>query len=80
MKLDANGGNYGPFKHILVVFNATSQQLTFTDASLQGLHLHLHPVQQSSSDTLIRQSTFDSKEGSATLAALTTAVFVSEVE
>jgi pullulanase len=80
MKLDANNGKYGRFKHVVVIFNATNQQLTFNDTSLQGLHLHLHPVQQSSSDMLTRQSTFDSKEGSAIVAALTTAVFVSEVE
>ena len=80
MKLDANGGNYGRFKHIVVIFNATNQQLTFNDATLQGLHLHLHPVQQSSSDMLTRQSTFDFKEGSASVAALTTAVFVSEAK
>jgi pullulanase len=80
MKLDANGADYGNYQHILVIFNATNQQLTFTDASLQGLHLHLHPVQQSSSDMLTRQSTFKSKQGAATVAALTTAVFVSEVK
>jgi pullulanase len=80
MKLDANGEHYGPYKHILVIFNATNQQLTFTDGSLQGLHLHLHPVQRNSNDALTRQSTFDSKEGVATVAALTTAVFVSEAE
>ena len=80
MKLDASGGNYGRFKHIVVIFNATNQQLTFNDATLQGLHLHLHPVQQSSSDMLTRQSTFDFKEGSASVAALTTAVFVSEAK
>ena len=64
----------------LLIFNATNQKLTFTDTSLQGLHLHLHPVQQSSSDTLTRQSTFDSKGGAATIPSLTTAVFVSEAE
>jgi pullulanase len=80
MKLDANRGHYGPYKHILVIFNATNRQLTFTDTSLQGLHLHLHPVQQSSSDPLTRQSTFSPKGGSATISALTTAVFVSEAE
>jgi hypothetical protein len=78
MRLDANSGNYGFYKHMLVIFNATNQQLTFTDSSLQGLHLRLHPVQQNSSDALTRQSTFDSKKGTATVAALTTAVFVSE--
>ncbi len=80
MKLDANGGDYGRFNHIVVIFNATNQQLTFTDASMQGLRLHLHPVQQSSSDMLTRQSRFDSKAGTATVPALTTAVFVSEVD
>jgi pullulanase len=80
MKLDANSGHYGPYKHILVIFNATNQPLTFTDGSLQGLHLHLHPVQQNSNDALTRQSTFDRKEGVATVAGLTTAVFVSEAE
>jgi pullulanase len=76
MRLDANGGHYGPYKRILVIFNATNQQLTFTDPSLQGLHLRLHPVQQNSSDPLTRQSTFDSKQGTASVAVLTTAVFV----
>jgi pullulanase len=76
MRLDANGGHYGPYKRILVIFNATNQQLTFTDHSLQGLHLRLHPVQQNSSDPLTRQSTFDSKQGTASVAVLTTAVFV----
>ncbi len=80
MKLDANGGDYGRFNHIVVIFNAANQQLIFTDATLQGLHLHLHPVQQSSSDMLTRQSTFDSTTGTATIPALTTAVFVSEVD
>jgi pullulanase len=35
-------------------------------------------VQQSSSDPATRQSTFDTKAGTATVPALTTAVFVSE--
>jgi pullulanase len=80
MKLDANGGDYGPYGNIVVIFNATNEQVNFTDAGLQGIHLHLHPVQQGSSDTLTRQSSFDSKQGAATVAALTTAVFVSETE
>jgi len=63
-----------------VIVNATNQQLTFTDGNLQGLRLHLHPVQQHSNDSLTRQSTFDSKAGAATIAALTTAVFVSDAE
>ena len=76
VKLDANGGDYGPYSDILVIFNATNQQVTFTDASLQGMQLHLHPVQSDSRDKSTRQSTFDSKHGAAAVPALTTAVFV----
>jgi pullulanase len=56
----------------------TDKQVTFTDARLQGLGLHLHPVQRNSSDAASRQSTFNAPAGSATVAALTTAVFVAE--
>jgi pullulanase len=78
MKLDANIGNYGQYKHVVVVFNATNAEATFTDSRLVGLELKLHPVQQKSSDKTTRESTFDSKTGAATVPALTTAVFVSE--
>jgi pullulanase len=80
MKLDANGGNYGVYKHIVVVFNATDAAVTFTDSKLQGLLLHLHPVQKNSSDPATRQSTFVSTAGTVTIPALTTAVFVAETE
>ena len=80
MKLDANGGNYGIYKHIVVLFNATNASVTFTDGRLQGLALHLHPVQRNSSDPATTQSTFNSKAGTATVPALTTAVFVAETE
>jgi len=76
MKLDANGGDYGVFKHIVVVFNATNAQVSFTDSRLQGLPLHLHPIQSNSSDPAIRQSTFNPQTGTAIVPALTTAVFV----
>jgi pullulanase len=80
MKLDSNGGNYGIYKHIVVLFNATDASVTFTNSRLEGLALHLHPVQRSSSDPATRQSKFNSKEGTAIVPALTTAVFVAESE
>ncbi len=80
MKLDAHGGNYGIYKHIVVVFNATNESATFTNSRLEGLPLHLHPVQRKSSDPVTRQSTFNSKEGTATVPGLTTAVFVAETD
>ncbi|HTT18899.1 MAG TPA: pullulanase-type alpha-1,6-glucosidase, partial [Candidatus Sulfotelmatobacter sp.] len=78
MKLDANGGNYGNFKHIVVVFNATTAEVAFHNAALIGFNLHLHPVQQGSSDDVVRQSSFNSASGTVTVPALTTAVFVTE--
>ena len=78
MKLDANGGNYGMYQHILVVFNATNTQVNFTNSGLQGIPFHLHMVQKQSSDPATRQSSFNLKTGTATVPALTTAVFVSE--
>jgi pullulanase len=80
MKLDANTRNYGAYAHIVVLFNAANAQVTFTDRRLVGLHLHLHPVQRASTDPVTRQSTFDSKSGSAAVPALTTAVFVADSE
>ena len=80
MKLDANGYPYEGYKHILVVFNATNSSVTFTDCRLQGQPLYLHAVQQHSNDPVTRQSSFNSKQGSAAVPALTTAVFVSGVE
>jgi len=76
MKLDDNVGNYNGFNHVLVVFNATTSTITFTDASLKGLHFQLHPEQCRSSDWVVQQATFDGQQGSATVPPMTTAVFV----
>jgi pullulanase len=80
MKLASNGRVYGPYENVLVVFNATMQQVTLGDDSLKGVRLRLHPVQQHSADALTRQSFFDSAAGSAVVGALTTAVFVSAAD
>jgi pullulanase len=76
MKLDDNTGEFEGFRHILVVFNATNGWVSFTDQRLQGLPLHLHPVQLQSSDPIVRQSSFDARQGTVGVPALTTAVFV----
>jgi len=76
MKLDNPVGDHSEWNHIVVVFNATNTATTFTDARLKGLRLHLHPVQLQSSDPVVRQSSFNALQGTATVPALTTAVFV----
>lgn len=79
MKLDSNGGDYGRYRHIVVVFNAGSNQVKFQNETLKGMKLHLHPVQMKSTDPVVGQSSFDATTGTASLPALTTVVFVSEV-
>ena len=76
MKLDQNSGTYTGFNHVLVVFNATSTPVNFSNPALQGMHYHLHPVQLSSSDSVVKQSTFNGANGAVNVPALTTAVFV----
>jgi len=80
MKLDANGGSYGPFRHIVVVFNARNGVVRFQNDALKGLALSLHPAQAGSSDSMVRQSSFDPNTGTLTVPYLTTAVFVSDRE
>jgi pullulanase len=77
VKLDGNGANYSPYHHIVVFYNATNAQVAFTSSTLQGMQLQLHPVQRQSNDPTVRQSTFNPQSGTATVPALTTAVFVS---
>jgi pullulanase len=76
MKLDDNSGEYDGFKHVLVVFNATSTPVNFSNPGLQSMHYHLHPIQLSSSDPTVRQSTFNPKTETVSVPALTAAVFV----
>jgi pullulanase len=78
MKLDANGGDFGRFQHIVVVFNATDAQVTFQNPALVGLKLRLHDVQCHSADPIVRQSSCNAQTGTAVVPALTTAVFVTD--
>jgi pullulanase len=77
MQLDRNGGNYGPYKNILVVFNASVSQQNFTAPSLEGMGFRLHPEQQISTDSIVKTSKFDRNTGTVVAPGLTTAVFVS---
>jgi pullulanase len=76
MKLDANGGDFDRYQHIVVAFNATNAQASFQNPALVGLRLHLHPIQEHSTDPIVGQSSFNSQTGTLVVPALTTAVFV----
>jgi pullulanase len=78
LKLDASGGDYGRYQHIVVVFNATNAQVSFQNSALAGLKLHLHMVEQNSSDPIVRQSSYNAETATLIVPGLTTAVFVAE--
>jgi hypothetical protein len=65
---------------IVVAINAQQAAVVFTDASLQGLDLTLHPIQQSSVDAVVQQSSFDSANGTISIPGRTAAVFMVEQE
>jgi pullulanase len=77
MKLDANGHDYGAYSHIVVVFNATLNPISFQNDQLRGLHLRLHPEEASSMDAATASSSANDKTGTVQVPGLTTAVFVS---
>jgi len=61
---------------IVVLFNASDEQLTFTDAGFVDAAFQLHPVQAVSADPIVKTATFDAATGAFTVPARTTAVFV----
>jgi pullulanase len=61
---------------IVVIFNGSGDDITFTDAELGGMELELHPVQADSADGIVKTTTFDSGGGTFSVPARTTAVFV----
>lgn len=78
MTLNANGADYGLYRHIAVIFNATPTTIQFQGDALKDVGLHLHFVQANGHDPVVRLSTLDGRTGVAMVPGLTTAVFVSE--
>jgi pullulanase-type alpha-1,6-glucosidase len=59
-----------------VLFNATDDAVSYTDASLAGAAIELHPVLAGSIDPVVATSAFDTATGTFTVPARTAAVFV----
>lgn len=75
--IEGSGGDVDPnYDMVVVVFNATGEDLTYTEAQLSGLGLELHPIQVASHDPIVQGSAYDSAAGAFTVPARTTAVFV----
>ena len=78
MRLDADGGDYGPYSHIVVVFNSTLNTVNFQDDQLKNLDLSLHPLEMLSADATAKLSSANNTTGTLTVGGLTTAVFVTQ--
>jgi pullulanase/glycogen debranching enzyme len=65
-----------PASEAVVLVNATPQAKTFSDPAFRRQPLLLHPVQRFSHDPVVRTSKFNSKTGTFTVPARTTAVFI----
>ncbi|CAJ2629361.1 unnamed protein product [Trifolium pratense] len=64
------------YSFIVVVFNASPQEVSFVSPSLQSRNLHLHPIQEISSDDLVKSSKYEASSGCFVIPRRTTAVFV----
>jgi pullulanase-type alpha-1,6-glucosidase len=74
---DMEGGDLDPTnEQIVVLFNANKTAVTFADAGWVGLPFELHPIQQASTDGVVRGATFESANGAFTVPGRTAAVFV----
>ncbi|MEO1289313.1 MAG: alpha-1,6-glucosidase domain-containing protein, partial [Chloroflexota bacterium] len=61
---------------IVVVFNATPDDISYSVDALVNAGLELHPVQQNSFDSVVQGASFDAETGTLNVPAWTTAVFV----
>jgi pullulanase len=77
MKLDDDGHDARGYRHIVVLFNATLNPISYQDNQLRGLRLYLHPEQARSTDAATASSSVSDQTGTVMVKGLTTAVFVS---
>jgi pullulanase-type alpha-1,6-glucosidase len=64
------------YEMAVVLFNASPEAITFTQADLVGMGLELHPVLAASADVIVQAAAFDSATGIFTVPGRTAAVFM----
>jgi pullulanase len=75
--VDTTGEELDPnYSEIVVIFNASTATLTFTDAALPTGY-SLHPIQQASNDSVVREAAYI--DGAFIVPTRTTAVFVRDL-
>ena len=76
---DTVGADIDPrYEHIVVLFNAQDEPVTFTAAQFVGQPMKLHPIQATGADPVVKGARYDQATGAFTVPARTTAAFVSE--
>jgi pullulanase len=77
--LDNQGGVINdPYRHIVVVFNATIEAQAIALEDVKGQSFALHPELQNGADQVVKNAAFESATGIFNIPARTTAVFVVE--
>ncbi|RZC70555.1 hypothetical protein C5167_033704 [Papaver somniferum] len=68
------------YSYIVVAFNASPREVTFTSPALRTRTLDLHPIQLMSGDEVVKNSNYNAFTGSFTVPPRTTSVFVESRE
>ena len=74
--IDCDSGLDRGIRQIVVLFNATTEAVSFTVNEFAGQRFRLHPVQRSSGDPVVRGARFNREGGTFTVPGRTTAVFI----
>ncbi|XP_058080024.1 pullulanase 1, chloroplastic isoform X3 [Magnolia sinica] len=64
------------YSYIVVIFNASPTEVSFVNPALKARNLQLHPIQLTSSDKLVKDSSYEASFGRFIVPARTTSVFV----
>ncbi|KAM7268571.1 hypothetical protein ACFE04_010737 [Oxalis oulophora] len=64
------------YSFVVVIFNASPTYVSFKSQTLHARTLQLHPVQATSTDEIVKGSTYEASTGCFSVPARTTAVFV----
>lgn len=64
------------YSYIVVVINVCPTEVSFSSYALRAKSFQLHPVQMNSTDTIVKNSTYDASAGRFKVPSRTTSVFV----
>ena len=71
-----DGGINDPYRHIVVIFNASAETQSIALEDVKGQTFGLHPELQNGPDVTVKDAAFESASGTFSVPARTTAVFV----